>query len=252
MNASLRPRFRRRAPLALAASVLLALAAPVASACEACNQRMIASLLGAGEAAPSLHADEMRDLMAVANGYTPRTGLFGSLAPFAATATAAVAGAAAAPATGGSHPFADIIERDRKLPIPETSYVVPGTKPDKKFTLIMQEGDVPLGNGVIYHGFNVNGTVPGPMLVMDEGEVVELSVVNKGEVPHGVSLHAVYTQTSKYYGKINPGQTKTHTFRVKTRDERGAPAAMTVPAFPAPMIERPWPPGRERALRSLR
>ena len=69
-----------------------------------------------------------------------------------------------------------MIERDRKRPIPETSYVVPGPKPDKKFTLVMEEGDL-----------------------------VELSVQNKGSMPHGVSLHAVYSQTSKYYGKINPG-----------------------------------------------
>jgi len=215
------PPWRRRTPAG--AALFLLLAVSPAFACEACNQRMIASLLGAGGAAPSLHADEMRGLMAGFNGLGPRTGLFSAPGLGAATALAAApaatpapapAPAAAAPATAGPHPFADIIERDRKLPIPETSYVVPGTKPDKKFTLIMEEGDVPLGNGVIYRGFNVNGTVPGPMLVMDEGDVVELSVLNQGSVPHGVSLHAVYTQTSKYYGKINPGQTRTHTFRV--------------------------------------
>jgi nitrite reductase (NO-forming) len=112
------------------------------------------------------------------------------------------------------HEFRDIIERDRKLGIPETSYVPPGTKPDKQFTITMEEGEVSLGNGVIYSGFTVNGTIPGPTLIMEEGDVVELTVVNNGEVPHGVSLHAVYTQTSKYYGRINPGESKTHIFRV--------------------------------------
>lgn len=110
--------------------------------------------------------------------------------------------------------FPQIVERDRKLGIPETSYVAPGTTPDKKFTLVMKEGEVALGNGVFYKGFTVNGTIPGPTLIMDEGDVVELTAVNEGEVPHGVSLHAVYTQTSKYLGKIFPGEEKAHTFRV--------------------------------------
>ncbi len=200
---------------AIAGAVGLVLAAPRAFACDACNQRIVASLLGTDGTTPSRHADEMRGLMASFNGLASRAAPSTALSPIMAAATAAApAAAAAAPAAGTPHPFAHIIERDRRLPIPETSYVVPGTKPDKKFTLVMEEGDVPLGNGVIYRGFTVNGTIPGPMLVMDEGDVVELSVENKGSVPHGVSLHAVYTQTSKYYGKINPGQTKTHTFRV--------------------------------------
>lgn len=198
---------------------------------------------------PSLHATEMRSLINQAEGSAAarlRTSLaamagltatypgleLDSSAPVSAPVVAAagsqppvqlaqapapVAQSPAAPAkpvAPAKHEFTDIIERDRKLGIPETSYVLPGTKPDKKFTLVMAEGEVALGNGVIYHGFTVNGTIPGPTLLMDEGDVVELTIVNKGEVPHGVSLHAVYTQTSKYFGKIGVGESKTHTFRV--------------------------------------
>lgn len=111
------------------------------------------------------------------------------------------------------HPFFDIIERDRNLGIPETHYVPPGTPPDREFTITLEEGAVSIGNGVIYDGFTVNDTIPGPTLVMYEGEVVKITVDNKGEVPHGVSLHAVYTQTSKYLGQIAAGESKSHTFR---------------------------------------
>lgn len=132
----------------------------------------------------------------------------------AAAPPAAPPAPVAAPLTEKTHPFGDIIRRDRKLDIPETSYVIPGTPPDKRFTIVMREGDVSLGNGVIYSGFTVNDTIPGPTLVMDEGDVVELTVDNQGEVPHGVSLHAVYTQTSKYLGKIEPKEKKSLSFRV--------------------------------------
>lgn len=97
--------------------------------------------------------------------------------------------------------------------LPPTGYVAPGTPPDKKFSVEMSEGETFLGNGVVYKGFLINGTLPGPMFEMNEGDVIEFTVTNKGTVPHGMSIHAAYTQTSKYLGKIQPGETKTHIFR---------------------------------------
>ena len=148
---------------AIVGGVCVVLAAPRAFACEACNQRMIASLLGADGTTPSRHADEMRGLMAfngLASRVAPATALNPVLAATIAAAapakSAAPAAKSAAPAAVTPHPFADIIERDRKLPIPATSYVVPGTKPDKKFTLIMEEGDVPPDEGnylIVTHSF---------------------------------------------------------------------------------------------------
>ena len=94
-----------------------------------------------------------------------------------------------------------------------TSYVKPGTKPDKKLSIEMTEGKTFLGNGVIYMGFLINGKIPGPTFTVDEGDVIEFTAVNHGSVPHGVSIHAAYTQTSKHLGKIEPGQSKTMLFR---------------------------------------
>ncbi|MDO8540132.1 MAG: multicopper oxidase domain-containing protein [Opitutaceae bacterium] len=171
-------------------------------------QRMFATILGSTAAVSPAVA-------AVAKGAPNPPGR--STLPGVAAATAAVrpASTVSSPAAESpAHPFQDIIDRDKRLGIWETSYVPPGTPPDKKFTLVMQEGDVFLGNGVIYSGFNVNGTIPGPTLVAEEGDVIELTAVNKGEIAHGMSIHAAYTQTSKYFGRINAGQSKTHTFRV--------------------------------------
>ena len=153
----------------------------------------------------------------------PTAPLRAAAAPFAlpapvlaaTTPVAPAAGSAAAPvAAAGPHPFQAVMDRDKKLGIWETSYVPPGTKPDKKFTLVMEEGDVFLGNGVIYRGFTVNGSIPGPTLIAEEGDVIEFTAVNKGDVPHGLSIHAAYTQTSKYFGRIPPSQSRVHTLRV--------------------------------------
>lgn len=110
-------------------------------------------------------------------------------------------------------PFIEIIERDYNLPIPATSYVPQDTPPDKTFTIRLSEGKAYIGNGVVYNGFLTNGTVPGPLVLVDEGDIVEFIVENTGTVPHGASIHAAYTQTSKYLGKINPGQSGRVVFR---------------------------------------
>lgn len=115
-----------------------------------------------------------------------------------------------------SNPFIEIIERDYGLPIPATSFVPQDTKPDKTYTIELSEGKAYIGNGVIYDGFLTDGKVPGPLLEADEGDIVELIIKNKGTVPHGASIHSAYTQTSKYLGKINPGDSGRVVFRCTT------------------------------------
>ncbi len=97
--------------------------------------------------------------------------------------------------------------------MPDTGFVPPGTKVDKKFHITMTQGETFLGNGVMYKGFTIDGKLPGPTLIAEEGDVIEFTVENKGTVPHGVSIHAAYTQTSKYFGKIPPGEKRTHIFK---------------------------------------
>ena len=109
--------------------------------------------------------------------------------------------------------FIDILKRDARLSIPETSYVPQNTKPDKKVRITLEEGDSYIGNGVIYKGFTIDGKIPGPTIIVDEGDIVEFKIVNKGDIPHGASIHAAYTQTSKYLGKINPDDSATIVFK---------------------------------------
>lgn len=109
--------------------------------------------------------------------------------------------------------FIEIIDRDNKLPIPPTSYVMQNTPPIKKLSIELSEGDYYIGSGVLFRGFVTNGIVPGPTFIVDEGDIVEFTVINKGKYPHGASIHAAYTQTSKYLGKIPPGEQRTMVFK---------------------------------------
>ncbi len=109
--------------------------------------------------------------------------------------------------------FIEIIRRDEGLSIPATSFVPQGTEPDHHFTIELGEGQTYLGQGVMYDGFLTNGGIPGPTLRVTEGDIVKMTIVNRGTVPHGASIHAAYTQTSKYVGQIAPGDSKSVTFR---------------------------------------
>jgi nitrite reductase (NO-forming) len=109
--------------------------------------------------------------------------------------------------------FIEIIRRDQALPIPPTSFVPQDATPDKSFTITLHEGKTYIGNNVVYDGFLIDGQIPGPTIIVDEGDIVELKVVNDGTVPHGASIHAAYTQTSKYLGNIPPGETQSILFR---------------------------------------
>ena len=113
----------------------------------------------------------------------------------------------------GGDDFIEIIRRDEALEAAPTSYVPQDTAPDKEFTISLEEGQVYIGQGVMYDGFTTNGSIPGPTIVVTEGDIVRLNFVNEGNIPHGASIHAAYTQTSKYVGQIAPGQTKSVTFR---------------------------------------
>lgn len=109
-----------------------------------------------------------------------------------------------------------IVKRDSRLSIPATSFVDQSVKADKKVEIVLHEGKTYIGNGVMYDGFLMNDKIPGPTVELVEGDVVEFTVKNEGDIPHGASIHAAYTQTSKFLGNIPPGESRTLKFRVNT------------------------------------
>jgi len=163
-------------------------------ACEACN-RAYAQQLRSGFGSNTLGNKELL------------------LAMQRSQAASAPAPAAAPSPASPPKEFVEVIKRDMRLPIPPTSYVPQTARPDKRVRIELSEGDAYLGKGVLFKGFTTNGTVPGPTIIVNEGDIVEFTVVNKGAIPHGVSIHATYSQTSRYLGKIGAGETRSFLFR---------------------------------------
>jgi nitrite reductase (NO-forming) len=82
----------------------------------------------------------------------------------------------------------------------------------KRFELVARSDVINIGDGVNFKGFTFDGISPAPQMVVQEGDIVEITVRNEDTVAHGLSIHAANTQTSNYVGNIMPGETKTVRF----------------------------------------
>lgn len=98
----------------------------------------------------------------------------------------------------------------------------PQSQPDRRFTLTAEKQTIRLASGKTAEAWTYNGQVPGPELRVKEGEVVEVTLVNK-DIDAGVTIHwhgldvpnaedgvAGVTQDA-----VMPGQTHTYRFRAE-------------------------------------
>src|SRR5690554_1621331 len=183
---------------------LFFLISPDVSACEACNRIFLDGLLDESKY-NSLVSKELRAAIAAQSGKDNSSANWindvlamndltvSDIDPKALTAMLSnhsESGMSALPAGASDMQdfkgvqFDDIMQRDKNLPLPATSFVPQDTKADKHFRLTLEESDTYIGNGVIYKGFTVNDRIPGPTVVVQEGDIVSLTFVNKGNITH--------------------------------------------------------------------
>ena len=86
-----------------------------------------------------------------------------------------------------------------------------------EFTMIIEEKPVEIDDeGTVLQGMTFNGSIPGPMMVVHEGDYLELTLVNPetNEMPHNIDFHAA---TGALGGAalthVNPGEQVTVRFK---------------------------------------
>ncbi len=216
---------------------VMALSMADAEACDSCNDAFARSIMEARS--DSLTGQDLQKAMqnqaglagisnsALAQANIERQVDQGNMVVAQArTPQVAAAGSASASAAATARPqvdldeifknsdFIDIVNRDNALDTPATSYVPQDAEPDVSFTVVLDEGKTYIGQGVMYDGFLIDGSIPGQTIIVTEGDIVEMTIKNKGTVPHGASIHAAYTQTSAHVGNVEAGETKSVRFRV--------------------------------------
>jgi nitrite reductase (NO-forming) len=99
----------------------------------------------------------------------------------------------------------------------------PNTGKTKKVTMIASEVEVPVApdnalhpGGVMYKAMVFNGTIPGPVVAVDQGDTVEFTLINEGQVIHSMDFHAgdgttqaVGSNASEHGSNVQPGESVT-------------------------------------------
>lgn len=80
-------------------------------------------------------------------------------------------------------------------------------------TLTVKELLVSIAPGVAYHAWTFNGTVPGPVLRVRQGQLVHFTLINDGSMPHSIDFHAAQTPWNVNYQPIAPGKHFSFTWR---------------------------------------
>ncbi len=103
---------------------------------------------------------------------------------------------------------------------PITHFVAPAgaDAPVKSFTLTAQTATIDLGNGKLENAYTYNGTVPGPELRVQQGDVVVVTLVNKLPVSTTIYWHGISVPNAEdgvaglTQDAVKPGQSYTYRF----------------------------------------
>ncbi len=76
-----------------------------------------------------------------------------------------------------------------------------------------KEAMVTIAPGVSYHAWTFNGTVPGPVIRVRQGQLVHFTLTNSSQMPHSIDFHAAQTPWNVNYQPVAAGKTFSFDFR---------------------------------------
>ena len=69
--------------------------------------------------------------------------------------------------------------------------------------------------GIWYNAYTFNGTIPGPVIAVDQGDTLEITLKNDGKAIHSLDFHAGYGPEAALSGSVKPGESKTWTLKAE-------------------------------------
>lgn len=75
---------------------------------------------------------------------------------------------------------------------------------------------IEIAPGVKFQSWNFGGKVPGPVLAVNQGDIVKFELNNGSDMPHSIDFHSARTAPNKNYKDIWPGEK--HSFTWKAED----------------------------------
>ncbi len=87
-----------------------------------------------------------------------------------------------------------------------------GTGNSVDLHLIVTDESVEIANGVQYQAWTYNGTVPGPIIHVRQGQTVNVTLTNHGNMKHSIDFHAAETEPNLNYIDIDPNKSLKFSF----------------------------------------
>ncbi|MDN5865386.1 MAG: multicopper oxidase domain-containing protein, partial [Gammaproteobacteria bacterium] len=90
-----------------------------------------------------------------------------------------------------------------------------GTGPEVNVHLIASDQRVTIANGVQYKAWTFGGTVPGPIIHVRQGQTVNVTFTNHGDMLHAIDFHSAQTPPNLSFKDIMPGESIHFSFVAK-------------------------------------
>lgn len=102
----------------------------------------------------------------------------------------------------------------------QETFIEPATR---KITLVAGENVVQVApggalypEGIMYHAMMFNGTIPGPLISVNKGDTVEMTLHNQGDIVHSLNFHAAVGPGHVLSEAVRPGESKSWSFVANT------------------------------------
>ncbi len=79
--------------------------------------------------------------------------------------------------------------------------------------LVLTDLTVQIAPGIKYAAWAWAGGAPGPVIHVRQGQLVKITLTNKGAIPHSIDFHAARIAPDKAFGDVMPGKSVSYTFR---------------------------------------
>jgi nitrite reductase (NO-forming) len=85
----------------------------------------------------------------------------------------------------------------------------------RQISLVAEPAQIDLATNVTYDAWTFNGTVPGPTIMVNQGDTINFTLINKfTDMAHSIDFHAAEVNWATDYATIPPGGSKSFTFTV--------------------------------------
>jgi len=103
-----------------------------------------------------------------------------------------------------------LAEAHRAFPA-ELPPVARGTVAD--VNLVLKDVTIQIAPGIKYAAWAWAGGAPGPVIHVRQGQLVKVTLTNRGAIPHSIDFHAARIAPNKAFADVMPGDSVSYTFR---------------------------------------